>query len=210
MVYAIEKDPTVTFDELGPRMRALGASFSTSAVRLLGTAKLPETSSFIGSLAAWKLGERNPRSERFYGKARGLSLPVSGYLHAVWAQLAFSRMLAFTPLEQDKPTALKYRIVILGHALTALSRLEKEGGPDARRLLADRPAFSTGNGYRQLRNVLVHFTPHSAMSPDALDLDLPLFGLLEHHLGADFETATEMIDSATAALHQSMGEVLGH
>ena len=210
VAYAIEKDPTVTFEDLGPRMRALGGALSSSAVLLLGGAELADKSSFIGSLEELKLGERNPRSEKFYGKALGLSLPMSGYLHAVWTQLAFSRMLSFTPLDEDKPTALKYRIVILGHALTALSRLEKDGDPVARRLLADRPAFATGDGYRQLRNVLVHFTPHSAMSPDELDLNLPLFGLLQHHLGVDFDTATEMVDGATAALHQAMGKALGH
>jgi len=210
MAYAIERDPTVTFEDLGPRMRALGASLSSSAVLLLRTTELADTSSFISSLEGWKLGERNPRSEKYYGNARGLSLPMSGYLHAVWTQLAFSRMLSFTPLDEDKPTALKYRIIILGHALTALSRLEKDGEPVARRLLVDRPVFASGEGYRQLRNVLVHFTPHSGMSPDALDLSLPLFGLLEHHLGVDIETATVMIDGTTAALHQAMGKALGH
>ncbi|MEX1077571.1 MAG: hypothetical protein WED09_00495 [Homoserinimonas sp.] len=210
IAYAIESDPSATIAELGRRMHGLGESLGRMAVNVLGTADLPDTTSFLSTLSMQKLRSRDVLSADYYSRAVGTKPSISGYLHAIWAQLAFSEMLAATPMAEDRPTALKYRIIIFGHALTALTRLDQEKVPLARRLLEYYPDFATGSEFRKLRNALVHFTPHSNTSATVLDADRPMFGLLEHHLGVNFDGGWSLIDASTRTLHLAMSDELGH
>ena len=210
IAYAVESDPSATVAELGRGMHGLGESLGRMAVNVLGTADLPDTTSFLSTLSMQKLRNRDFLSADYYSRATGTRPSISGYLHAIWAQLAFSEMLAATPLAEDRPTALKYRIIILGHALTALTRLDQEKVPLARRLLEYHPDFAAGSDFRKLRNALVHFTPHSNTPATVLDPDRPMFGLLEHHLSVDCDGAWSLIDASSRALHSAMSDELGH
>lgn len=209
VAYAITADPSQGLEAMTVPMNRVGESIGQLAVGLLQVNDLPSRASFLSQLTSTELGDRDLRSERYYAQSSVFDMRTSAYFHAMWAQLEFSSMLASAPLAEDRPTALKYQIIILDHAVRALERLRGSVAHRSFRSLFDWPDILSSDNYRMLRNSLVHFTPHHTTLEKAIDMEAPLFGLLEHNLGMDYDETRSLVASSTCQLHAEMSKALG-
>ncbi|MBT2495696.1 hypothetical protein J7E45_08755 [Microbacterium sp. ISL-59] len=183
--------------EKGAVVRDMSATVSGQAAAL--TSEREDLPSFMDALQPF--GRRDVRSDDYYSVAGMDDIAESGYLHLLRTALAFLELL--TPASpRDEGVLFKLQFVGLYHATRAIRRLDASVAPP--NLLTD------GDGPRQLRNDLVHYSPNHAYPISALDGARPRQALAEHAFNESFSSVAGQVRSSVATLHTQLRVRLGH
>lgn len=182
--------------ETGPVLRRMAATMAGQAASL--TTEVPTAASFVDGLKP--LRNRDVRSTKYYRQS-GLALPESGYLHLVWNSLGFLTFMV-PAVADDEATVFKLQYIALFHATKTVRRLL----PD----LVPVHDLTDGDPARQLRNDLIHYTPHHGYPAAALDARRPRQALVEHTYSLTFAEVAARTSAELSALHTRLGKRLGH
>lgn len=183
--------------ERGPVVRQMATTMTRQAFKLSGENVAPAPS-FVDELRP--LMNRNVRSTRYYGKT-GLNLAESGYLHLIWSTLAFLNLMS-PAVTDDDASVFKLQYIGLFHATKTVRRLL----PD----LAPSSNLTDGDAARQLRNDLIHYTPHHTYPSAALDPQRPRQALVEHAYTDSFPQVAAQTAAEVTELHERLRGRLGH
>jgi hypothetical protein len=184
-------------DELGPLLRIATESMVRQA-RLLDHEYVGGPS-FLGGLGPFS--HRDVRSNRYYGRSGHEDLAVAGYLHVLWSNLAFLRLLEVVDPDDEGPV-FKLQFAGLFHAVQSLNMLEPA-------LVAGVGELAEGDVARRLRNDLVHYTPHDRTPIEALGPLQPRRKIVEHAYGRHLPEVAHQLREAIDVLHARLGESLG-
>ncbi|PKQ35394.1 MAG: hypothetical protein CVT61_06220 [Actinobacteria bacterium HGW-Actinobacteria-11] len=181
----------------GAALRAMSATMSGQAGALYASREaLP---SFLDELEPF--GRRDVRSDSYYAASGIADIAESGYLHILRTTLAFTELLR-PAAALDVGTVFKLQFVTLYHASRTVRRLDAS--------IAPASSLTDGDGPRQLRNDLVHYSPHHSYPRSALDSNRPRQALVEHVFGDSFPEMAARVSSAVSELHARLRSHLGH